>query len=67
MATKSADKKMDRRIEAAYYRSCTGLQISIMDIGKVFEYGRHQIADGVDDAQLAAGLRAYVETLAARP
>lgn len=61
--TKSEKKKIDLRIERAYGASCCGVQINILDIGKVFEYGRMQIAKGVDDAALASGIRAYVDTL----
>lgn len=57
-------KLMDQRIERAYGASCSGVTIDIMDIGKVFEYGRIKIAQGEDDAALAASIRAYVNTLA---
>jgi len=62
-AEKKAAKIADKRIEAAYYATCRGIAINIMEIGKVFDYGRLQIAQGVDDAALASAIRAYVETL----
>jgi hypothetical protein len=43
-----------RGIDAAYRASCTGanctgVQINIMDIPKVFAFGRQKIAEGEDD------------------
>lgn len=33
-------KKIDKEIERIYYATCRGVQIDIMDIGKVFAAGR---------------------------
>lgn len=60
---KTADKIADARVERAYYRTCAGVQIDVMDIGKVFAYGRTKIAEGEDDAALGASIRAYVDTI----
>lgn len=58
------DKAIDARIDRAYRTTCAGVQINIMDISKVFQHGRRLIVmDHVDDAQLAAGVREYVETI----
>lgn len=63
-----AEKIVDRRIELAYYKSCAGIQIDAMNIGKVFQFGREAIARGVDDDHLASSIRTYVENyLAVRP
>jgi hypothetical protein len=37
---KPTTKQIDKLIEAAYYRRCSGIQVDIMDIGKVFAAGR---------------------------
>lgn len=58
-----AIKSVDRRIEAAYYRTCSGMQINIMDIGKVFAKGRELVAAGVDDTALGEGLKACVNAI----
>lgn len=62
--TKKAKKAQDARINSAYCKFCSGLQINIMDITKVFREGERLIAAGVDDAALGAGLRAFTEVIA---
>jgi hypothetical protein len=58
-------KKADERIERAYQASCYGIQVNVLDIGKVFEVGRKAIAeeDMPDDATLALKIREFVETI----
>jgi hypothetical protein len=67
MATKTAKKltkkQIDKKVEQAYYASCSGIQISIMDIGKVFAAGRASFEAGADDETLKADIRAFVETI----
>jgi len=43
MNTTRAVKAAEKRTEKAYYKSCSGIQISVMDIGKVFKAGREAI------------------------
>jgi len=62
-AEKKAAKIADQRVERAYYRTCSGVQIDIMDIGKVFDFGRLKVAAGEDDNALGASIRAYVDTI----
>jgi len=57
------DKAIDLRVERAYYATCSGIQVDVMDIGKIFAFGRLKVLAGEDDAALGASLRAYVETL----
>lgn len=57
-------KAADRRIDSAYRTTCAGITINMMDIGKIFEHGRRQIAmHGINDAELAVSIREYVETI----
>jgi len=56
-------KLEDLRIDKAYRASCTGIQINILDIPKIFNFGHIKIAEGVDDAELASSIHAYVTHL----
>jgi len=56
-------KKMDKLVESAYYATCSGIQIDIMDIGKVFAHGRSLVAGGAEGEALGQGIRAYVDTI----
>lgn len=59
-----AEKQAEKRIDVAYRSTCSGIAINIMDIGKIFAEGQKLIATGVDDAALAVGIRAFVDTIA---
>jgi len=59
----AAEKKADKRIEAAYRRRCSGIEIDIMDIGRVFKAGHAAIAAGADEPGLEHAVRAFVETI----
>jgi len=39
---------LDSQIEAIYYRTCQNVQISVLDIGKVFAAGRAAAGAGQD-------------------
>lgn len=60
---KPTKKQIDARVERAYYDTCSGIQIDIMDIGKVFQAGRNAIKDGVDDETLRKVIRNFVESI----
>jgi len=55
-----ADTVRDRQIEAAYRARCCGIQINIMDIGKVFKEGRRLLDAGADQETLATGIHTFV-------
>lgn len=40
------EKRIDKFVEQAYYERCSGIQIDVMDIAKVFEVGRVAFANG---------------------
>lgn len=58
------DKLNEKRIEQAFYARCSGIQVNVMDISKVFKHGRMLIADGADDAVLGDGLLAFAMSIA---
>ena len=41
-----AEKLADKRVEKAYYASCSGISIPMMKIGEVFKVGRTAVAGG---------------------
>ena len=43
-----ADKALDREINKLYHENCSGIQINIMDILKVFAAARSARAEGRD-------------------
>lgn len=57
---KTSKKAIESRIERAYRARCCGVQINIMDIGKVFRVGEEAIARGVDDNELGDIIEEFV-------
>ena len=57
------EKLIDKRIDLAYRKTCSGIQINMLDIPKVFKFGRIKIMEGEDDAALCSSIRAYVESI----
>lgn len=74
-AQKIVANRIEKRINAAYIATCSGIQINIMDISKVFRHGEQLLDYKVDahgtisydtsitDEALAKGVRAFVETI----
>ena len=48
-------KQIDKLIEAVYYRVASGIQIDVLDIGKVFAAGRagYLTPEGIEPAVVA--------------
>lgn len=61
--TKKQKKANDKRVEQAYYATCSGIQISVLDIPRVFKAGHNAIKDGVDDATLREVIRKFVDSI----
>jgi hypothetical protein len=58
-----AEREADKRIELIYYRSCSGVQIDVMDISKVFAAGHKAISEGADDTALEIAIVNFVNTI----
>lgn len=65
-AAKRKQAAEDAYVERAYYRYCQGVQVNVMDIGKIFAHGRTLLATCDSLEKLGAELRAYVDTLAVK-
>jgi hypothetical protein len=63
ISKKTLEKQIENRISAAYSRTCSGVQVDIMDLGKISNVGRKAIAEGCDDKQLGDRIAAFVETI----
>lgn len=61
--TKRDKNKADKRIDALYRARCSGIQIDMMDISKIFDHGYKVIATGADDQALGDAIAAFVETI----
>lgn len=63
MARKLTKKAIEKRIERAYYAGCSGIQINIMDIPRVFRAAELLFVSTPDisDAELTGAVRAIVE------
>jgi hypothetical protein len=64
-AAKKQKKLNDARIQRLYGQRCSGIQIDIMDIGKVFKVAERAMAQQPDisDEQLGSEIAAYVEQI----
>lgn len=55
MKTTKAERALDKSIEAAWYRLADGVQVSILDIPRIFRDVKLEIAGGAElDAAVAA-------------
>jgi hypothetical protein len=55
---------INKRVERAFYKSCSGIPINIMDIEKVFVKGRALIIAGASEEDLAREIREFTLGLA---
>ncbi len=61
---KPTAKQIDKLIEQIYYKRCSGIQINIMDIGKVFKAGQNAYATtGGDLAATEAAVVGFVNAI----
>lgn len=48
MKRSKAEQALDKQIERIFYTRCAGVQLNVLDIGKVFAAGRAAAATGAD-------------------
>lgn len=61
--TKSEEKKIDKKVESIFYKRCSGIQVSIMDIGKIFRVGKAAALAGLSDEQIGNEIFTFVQTI----
>jgi hypothetical protein len=62
--TKKQKKLNEQRIQRLYGQRCSGVQINIMDIGKVFKVAENAIAaSDISDEDLGNMIAAYVDEI----
>jgi len=60
-----ADQKEARqRVERAFYKRCSGIQIDIMKISEIMNHGIKAVEAGVTDEQLENEIERLTKTLA---
>jgi hypothetical protein len=59
-AQKMAEKRLDKQVEVAFRKTCSGVQVSVWDLAKIMKVGREAIEKGQD---LEATIKAFVETI----
>jgi hypothetical protein len=68
-AARKASSIADKQIERLYYRHCSGVQIDIMDINKVFLAGHaaiakaHETGINITEDELAKVIVDFVQTI----
>lgn len=55
-----AAKQLDREIEAIFYHDCPGVQVNILDLGRIFDAGRKAHREGRD---IKEAVMSFVETI----
>jgi len=61
--TKSEEKKIDNKVESIFYKRCSGIQIAIMDLSKVFRVGKAAALAGLSDEQIGNEIFTFVQTI----
>jgi hypothetical protein len=58
--SKAAERQVENRIAEVYRRTCSGVQVNIMDVSKIYAAGRAALAAGQD---LDTAIPAFVQTI----
>lgn len=62
---KISKNRLDKRIERLYYARCRGIEINVMDIGKVFKAGAASVLakPNISDDELGQAIYDFVQTI----
>jgi hypothetical protein len=60
---KLSKKAVERKVSELYAQSCSGIQVSIFDLGKIMKVGEASVLAGDSDELVKSKLRAFVETI----
>ena len=61
--TKKQKQAIDARISRIYGQRCSGVQVNVMDLSKVFRVAQVAVATGGDDQAVGDAIVAFVETI----
>jgi hypothetical protein len=61
--SKAQEKRNRDRVSALYTQACNGVQISILDVGRVMKVGLDGVAAGLDDEAIKKSLSDFVATI----
>lgn len=60
---KLSKKKIEAQVSAIYYKNCSGIQIDIMDIGKIFAVGEASIIAGDNEEVTTRKIVEFVRSI----
>lgn len=60
---KLSKKAVESKVSRLYMESCSGIQISVFDMGKVMRVGTDAVQAGLSDEEVKNKIRAFVETI----
>lgn len=61
--TKKQLQQADKKIDVIYRENCSGIEIDVFDIGKIFTVGRGSIEAGDEDAVLTQKIVDFVQKI----
>ncbi len=57
---KPSQKQLEKAVEQAWYKLASGVQVNIMDLGKIFDRGVAALKEGKDlDTEIKACIEEY--------
>ena len=59
---KPSTKAQDKLIEKIYYAHCSGMQINIMRIPKLYAMARNMLDQGASEPEVGAGMVAFIQS-----